>query len=182
VPAQPGKRPAGTPQRIEFVDEDDGRRRLAGLLKQVAHPRRAHPHEHLHELRTADGEKRHPGFPRQRPRQQGLARTRRSHQEHAFGNPGAELAVARRVFEKRQNLLQFGLGLVHAGHILEADPGVAFDIDLGLAATNGHHAALALSQPGQQEGPEQHQDGNGNEPGEDFPDPGIVHRAGEAHA
>ena len=48
------KRPnaAGAAQRIEFVDEDDGRRLLVSLLKQVAHPRRADADEHLDELRT----------------------------------------------------------------------------------------------------------------------------------
>ena len=48
------KRPnaAGAAQRIEFVDEDDGRRLLVSLLKQVAHPRRADADEHLDEFRT----------------------------------------------------------------------------------------------------------------------------------
>ena len=35
---------------VELVDEDDRRRLLAGGLEQVAHARRAHAHEHLHEV------------------------------------------------------------------------------------------------------------------------------------
>ena len=43
---------ARTAQRVEFVDEDDGRRLRAGLLEQVAHARRPHADEHLDELRA----------------------------------------------------------------------------------------------------------------------------------
>ena len=39
-------------QRIELVDEDDGRRLPAGLLEQVAHARCTHADEHLDELRA----------------------------------------------------------------------------------------------------------------------------------
>src|SRR5690606_21998995 len=37
-------------QRIELVDEDDGRRLPAGLLEQVAHTGRTHADEHLDKL------------------------------------------------------------------------------------------------------------------------------------
>jgi hypothetical protein len=37
-------------QRIELVDEDDGRRLPSGLLEQVAHTGRTHADEHLHKL------------------------------------------------------------------------------------------------------------------------------------
>ena len=38
--------------RVDFVDEDDGRRLGLGALKQVAHAAGAHAHEHLDRIRS----------------------------------------------------------------------------------------------------------------------------------
>ena len=48
--------------RIDFVDEDDAGGVLLGVFKHVAHARRAHAHEHFHEVRARNREKRHAGF------------------------------------------------------------------------------------------------------------------------
>ena len=106
---------------VDFVDEDDAGRVLLALLEQVAHAARAHAHEHLHEVRTGDGEERHVGFAGDRAGQQGLAGSRRSDQQHALRNAAAQLLELLRLAQELDDLLQFFLGLFHAGHVLERD-------------------------------------------------------------
>src|SRR5207244_4093329 len=77
--------------RVNLIDKYDARRVFLSLLKQVAHPRSAHPDKHLHEIGAADAEERHVGLTRDGARQQRLSGSRRPHQQHAFGNPAAEL-------------------------------------------------------------------------------------------
>ena len=77
--------------RVDFVDEDDAGRILLALLKQIAHAACAHAHKHLHEVRTGDGEERNIGLAGHSARQQRLARSRRPDQQHALGNPSAQL-------------------------------------------------------------------------------------------
>src|SRR5450756_155077 len=62
---------AMTADRVDFIDEDDARRVLLGLLEHVAHAARADADEHFHEVRTRNGEERHVGFARDRARDQG---------------------------------------------------------------------------------------------------------------
>ena len=80
-----------TPHRVDFVDKDDARRVLLALLEQVADAACAHADEHLHKVGTGDAEERHVGFAGHGARQQGFAGSRRSHQQHAFGNAAAQL-------------------------------------------------------------------------------------------
>ena len=61
---------------VDFVDEDDARGVLLALLEQIAHAAGAHAHEHLHEVRTRDGEERHAGFAGDRAGQQASCRFR----------------------------------------------------------------------------------------------------------
>ena len=106
---------------VDFIDEDDAGRVLLALLEQVAHAAGAHAHEHLHEIRTGDGEERHAGFARDGARQQRLAGARRADQQHALGNAAAQLLEFLRLAQELDDLLQFFLGLFHAGHVLERD-------------------------------------------------------------
>jgi hypothetical protein len=76
APAEAGAPRA--PDRVDLVDEHDGGRALLRVAKQIADARRAEPHEHLDELRCADGIEGHPRFARDRPCQQRLARARRA--------------------------------------------------------------------------------------------------------
>ena len=55
---------AMTADRVDFVDEDDARRVLLGLLEHVAHAAGAHAHEHLDEVRSRNREERHVRFTR----------------------------------------------------------------------------------------------------------------------
>ena len=117
--AQPGS-PA-LPDGVDLVDEHDGRRRLAGLLEQVAHPGRSHAHEHLHELRAAALEEGDLRFAGGGLGQQRLAGARRAHQQHALGDAAAQTGELLRSLQELDDLLQLGDGLVRAAHILEGD-------------------------------------------------------------
>src|SRR6266496_1004103 len=81
---------AMTTYRVNFVDENDAWRGFLALLEHVADARGADAHEHLHEIRAADGEERHISFTRDRARQQGLASARRADHQHALGNTATE--------------------------------------------------------------------------------------------
>ena len=104
---------------VDFVDEDDAGSVLLALFEQIAHAAGAHAHEHLHEVRTGDGKERHAGLAGDGPRQQGLARARRSDQEHAFRNASAQLLELLRLAQKLDDFLQLLLGFLHARHVLK---------------------------------------------------------------
>jgi hypothetical protein len=69
--------PARAADGVQFIDEDDGRRRFPRLLEQVPHTRGPDPHDHLDELGGAETEKGHARLPGNGPRQQRLARSGR---------------------------------------------------------------------------------------------------------
>ena len=110
---------------IQLVDEDDAGRLLARLLEQVAHPRRADAHEHLHEVGAVEAEEGHPRLAGHRARQQRLAGAGRPHQQYPLGDLAADLDVALRALEEVDHLLQLRLGFVGPGDVGEADPGLA---------------------------------------------------------
>jgi len=92
------------PHRVDLVDEDDARGVLLGLPEEVAHARRAHAHEHLHELGPRDGEERHPALAGHRLGQQRLARAGRALEDHAARDACAEVGVPLGVFEEVHDL------------------------------------------------------------------------------
>ena len=101
VPAVPG--PAHS---IDFVNKDDARSHLGRLLEQVTNPAGAHAHEHLHKIRTGNGEEGHIRFARHRLGKQGLAGTGRAYQQRALGQLGADGGVLTGVVEEVDDLLQ----------------------------------------------------------------------------
>ena len=106
---------------VDLIDEDDGRGVLLGLLEQVPDPGRAHAHVQLHKVGTGDGQEPHAGLPRHGLGQQGLAGTRRAHQQHALGDPGPQGQVLLGVLQELNDLLELLLFLIGAGHIVEGD-------------------------------------------------------------
>ena len=72
--------------RVNFVYKNDAGRVLLALFEQVAHATRAHAHEHLHKVRTRNGEERDIGLAGHGARQQRLAGARRPNEQHALGN------------------------------------------------------------------------------------------------
>ncbi len=133
-------------QGVQLVNEDDARRRGAGLLEHVAHARRTDPHEHLDELGARDAEEGYAGLAGHGACQQRLARARRAHQQNALGHVRAQPAVVLGVFQELHRFAQLRLGFVHARHVVEADLHVGFRMQLGAALADGQqttHAADA---------------------------------------
>ena len=126
---------------VDFVDKDDAGGLLLGLFEEVPDLSRTHAHEHLHELRTGDGEEGHLGLAGHSLGQQGLAGARRSHQQRTLGQLGPDLGVFFRVVEEVHDLGKGLLGLLLAGHIGECDPGLGFGVDLGPRFAEGHGVA-----------------------------------------
>src|SRR5215472_17410412 len=106
---------------VDFVDEDDARRVLFALLKQVANAAGPHANEHLHKIRTGDAEERNIGFTGHGPRQQGLARAGMTYQEDALGDAAAQLLELLRFTQEFDDLTQLFFGLIHAGDVFEGD-------------------------------------------------------------
>ena len=110
---------AMTADRVDLVDEDDAGRVLLALLEQVAHARRADADEHLDEVGAADREERHVRFTGDRAREQGLAGSRRAHQQHALRNAAAELLEFLRFLEELDDLLELALRFFRARDVAE---------------------------------------------------------------
>ena len=107
------------PDRVDFIDEDDARRVLLGLLEHVAHARSADADEHFDKIRTRNAEERHLGFTGNRPRQQGLAGTRATHHQNTTWYAATQLLEFRGIAQELDQLGHFLLGFIHAGHIGE---------------------------------------------------------------
>jgi hypothetical protein len=105
--------------RVDFVDEHDAGGVLLALLEEVADARGADADEHLDEIGAADREERDVRLTGDRASEQGLARSGRAHQEHAFGNAAAKLLKLLRLAQEIDNLLQFLFCFVDAGDVLE---------------------------------------------------------------
>ena len=134
---------AGAAKRVEFVDEDDGGRALAGLLEQVADPGGADADEHFDKLGSRDREERHAGLTGNGAGEQGLAGAGRADEQDALGHAGAQPAVRGGVLEEIDDLPQFVLGFIDTGDVGESDLGIGFQIDLRLALADRHQAADA---------------------------------------
>ena len=125
--------------------------------------------EHLDKLGARDREKRHARFAGDRARQQRLSGARRSDQQHALGDAGAQTAERFRIAQEGDNLLQFVFRLVDPGDVFERHLGVGFDIDLGARFADRHQTAepLALGHAADAIGPDQVEDKNRQHPGQD---------------
>src|SRR5262249_52339739 len=98
-------RHAAAPQRVEFVYEDDARRRAPCLLEKVADRRGADADEHLDKLRAGYREKGSSRLAGDRARQQRLSGARRPDQQHALGDARAEAPERFRVAQEGHDLL-----------------------------------------------------------------------------
>src|SRR4029450_4957182 len=122
--------------RVDFVDENNARRRFLSLLKHVTHTRGAHADEHLHEIRTADGKERHVSFTRDGACQQGLASAGRPDHQHALGNTATEFLKFFWIAQELDQFLHFVLGFLHARHVPKRD----------LVLVTGEHARLGFTE------------------------------------
>ena len=134
---------AMTADRVDFVDEDDARRVLLGLLEHVAHARSADADEHLDEVGTGDREERHVGFAGDRARDQRLAGARRPDEQHAARNASAEPLEFSRIAQEFDDLLQVLLRLIDAGDVFKGDAAVRFGEQLCARLAEAERLAAA---------------------------------------
>ena len=97
-----------------------GRFSLA-CLEHVADAAGADADEHLDEFGAADAEERHAGLAGHGRASSVLPVPGGADQQHALGHDGAEALELLGVLEELDDLLQFALGVLHAGHVLEGD-------------------------------------------------------------
>ena len=106
--------------RVNLIDEDDAGGFLLGGAEKVAHAGGTHAHEHLHEIRTRQGEERHLCLACHSLGQQGLTRTRRADQQHAFGDLATQNGIFLRVLEEIDDLLNLELRTFQTGNIFKS--------------------------------------------------------------
>jgi len=136
--------PAMPADGVDLVDEDDaGGVRLA-LLEQIAHPRGADADEHLDEIRPRHREERPAGLARDGLGEQRLARTRRSDEQRALGQPPAQALELLRVLQEVDDLLELLFRLIAARDVGERDLRrvARQQLRLGLAEREGAVPAL----------------------------------------
>ena len=127
-----------TADRIDLVNEDDAGGILLGLLEQIANAARADADEHFDELRARDRKERNSGFTSHSLGQKRLAGAGRTDQQTPLGDLGADGCEPLGVLEEVNDLRQFELGALDAGHIGEGDLRRRFHLNAGLALAEIH--------------------------------------------
>ena len=150
-----------TTHRINLIDEDDARGVFLGLFEQVADAAGTHANKHLDEFRAGNREEGNPSFTGYRFGKQGFAGARRSHQQNAFGDLGANSGEAIGVLEEVDDLGELKLGAFNAGDIFEGHLGLGFHLNprFALAEAHGRVATTALGAAKQEEQSTQQQQG-----------------------
>ena len=146
---------------VDLVDEDNAGGTLLGVLEEVTHPAGTHPHKHLHELRTGDGEEGNTRLAGHRLGQQGFAGARGADQQHTLRNFGANGGEAIGILEEVDHLGELELGALNTSHITKGDLGLGLHLQarLALAKAHGRVAATALGAAQQKEQTPQQQQG-----------------------
>ena len=132
---------------VDLVDEHDARRFLLGLAEQIAYLGRTHADEHLHELRTGDGEKRHVCLTGDGLGQHGFAGSRRADKQDTLGHGRADVLILCRVVQVVDDLGQVFLGLVLTGNVGEFDAFGRLDVDLRVRTTEPEHHGVRSASP-----------------------------------
>ena len=144
--------------RVNFINEDQAGRVLARLLKHVAHAAGAHADEHLHKVRSADGEEGRVGFARDGFGQQRLAGAGRADHENALGDAPAELLKFLRVLEEFHQLRNLFLRFFDTRHILEGRLVLFLRKHPGLALAEAERAFARHLDLADEEKPDEHAD------------------------
>ena len=140
---------------VDLVDEDDGRRLLARGREEVAHAARADADEHLHEVRSRDGEEGHARFAGDGAREHRLAGPRRTDEQDALRDQRADLFVATGRLQELDDLADLLFDAEVTGDVGEGGLGSILIELLGLGSTDRHHAGhlvLGLSRDEDHEG------------------------------
>src|SRR5215470_11083599 len=104
-----------TSNRVNLINENDAGSILLPLLKQITHTRSAHANKHFYEVRPRDREKGNIRLASHCTGEQGLAGSRRSDQQHTFGNASTKLLEFLCLAQELNDFAQLFLGFVDAG-------------------------------------------------------------------
>ena len=104
---------------IDFIDEDDTRGILLGLLEEVPYPGGTNTHKHFYEVRTRNSEEWNTRFPCYSLSQEGFPRPRRACQKNPLRNLSTHFSELIWILEEFYNLFQFFLGFFLACYVLE---------------------------------------------------------------
>ena len=129
--------------RVDLVDEHDGRRVLLRLFEQVAHARCADTDIQLDEVRTGDRQERHTGLTGDRTGDQRFACARRSDQQDALRNACADRGKLLRILQEFNDFLQLRLFLIRTGDVVECHLALVISRQLGASLAELHGAASA---------------------------------------
>ena len=167
--------------RVDLVDEDDGRGVVLGGVEQVAHAAGADADEHLDEVRARDRVERHARLAGDGTREQRLARSGRAVQQHALRDARAHGLELRRVLQEVLDLFELFDRLVGARDVLEGDLRHLLRHELGPRLAELHDLAAAALGAGHQEPEQQTQQQDRQEEREEPVEPGRArHRVVEA--
>jgi hypothetical protein len=148
---------------VDLVDEHDGRSRFLGLGEQVANPAGPDPDEHLDEGGPGDGEERHAGLTGDGAGEEGLARPRRTGEEHSLGDLGPHRGVLVGRFEEVLDLGKLLHGLIETGDVIERDVRLIGGEPLGLGPPHPQQAAAGGFHAGDEEDGDPDEQKNGEE-------------------
>ena len=149
---------AVAPDRVDLVDEDDGRRVLLGLLEQVAHAAGADADEHLDEVGAGDRVERHAGLTGDGAGEQRLAGAGRAVEQDALGDLGADGLELGRLLQELLDLAELLDGLVAAGDVGERRLGGVLGDELGPRLGELHDPSAAALHVVHQEEQQQAED------------------------
>ena len=131
--------------RVDLVDEDDRGRLLARGLEEVAHARRADTDEHLHEVGAGDRDERNARLTGDGARDERLAGSRRTDEQHALRDARADVLELARHLQEVDDLGDLLLHRAVARDVAERRLRLVGVVDLGARAPDVHHRAhLAL--------------------------------------
>ena len=113
----------GPADGIQFVNENQRRRGLAGVQEHVPYPGGADTHKHFDKFRGADAEEGHLCLAGNGARQKRFAGARWPHQKHTFGHFGTQGPVFFRRFEEIDDLRDLAFRRFDPGDIIQRGGG-----------------------------------------------------------
>ncbi|MNJ26220.1 hypothetical protein D3C77_206900 [compost metagenome] len=132
-----------TADGVDFVDEDDARRMLLGLLEHVTDTAGTDTHEHFDEVGTGNREKRHLGFTGNGLGQQGFTSTWWTDHQDATRNATAQALEFARITQELNQFAYFFLGFVTTCNVGQGSLDLIFGEQARLALAEAHWPALA---------------------------------------
>ena len=131
-----------TANGIDLVDKDNARGLPLGLLKHIAHPRRAHTDKHLDKVGARNGEKWHFGLARDRLSQQRFTGSRWADHQDTLGDSPTQTLKLGWVAKKFYQFADIFFGLVNPGDVGKGGVDLIAGQQFGFTLAKAHWPAL----------------------------------------